>query len=184
MSGSTSREFETTSALDPQFQQPIADILGSQISGALRGPLPFFPGFDNVPEVFDPDVTEQFFQDVFAAPALRQLSGPGGTLGRIGAQAAQRGTFFSSGRQQQQANAAGQTFAGLGQIRAGLAGEDLAARQQEFFRRDPLTGPIGQQALNFLGTPMLAAFDPGPNPFTKAYLDVIGASDSVASGFA
>ncbi len=183
MSGG-SFQAETKSSLDPKLQQPIARDLGQLLTGALRDPLPFMPSLGDLPQVFDPQATEQFFQDVFATPALRQLGGPGGTLSRIGAEASQRGTFFSSGRQQQQADVTAQTFAGLGQARAALVGSDLQAAQQEFQRRQPLTGQLGRQALNFLGTPLTFAFDKGPNPFVQALFSNIqtGAQIAAAGG--
>ena len=113
---------------------------------------------------------------------MRQLSGPHGAISRIGAGNAQRGTYFSSGRQQSQVDAASNAYAGLAQTYAGMMGADQNINQQEWLRQQPY-GEAAQQALNFLGTPMMAAYQEAPNPWgelLKAYSPVAGIA--MASG--
>ena len=153
--GGGGSEIETTSGLSGRFQQPIQRQLGQFLTNALSGPQPSQPAISDLPQVFDPAITRQLFETQFLNPTLRQLSGPGGAISRVGAQAAQRGTFFSSGRQQNEANVVGDAAARLGQGFAGLVGQDQARNQAEFLRRQPLSSPITRQALNFLGIPMV-----------------------------
>ena len=164
MSGGSGSEVKTGSTLDPQFQAPLATDLGQQINSWLQNGLSQFPGYDKVESVYDPKITQDYFQNVFFNPTMRALQGPHGALSRIGAGAAQRGTFFSSGRQQQQADTALDAFSGLGQAYAGLVGADQSASQQEWLRQQPY-GQAAQQTLNFLGTPMMAAYQEAPNPW-------------------
>ncbi len=177
MSGGAGSEVKKGSTLDPQFQQPLAKDWAKEVENWLSMGLPEFPGYENIPGVYDPAITEQYFQDVFVDPTMRALTGPHGAISRIGAGASGRGTYFSSGRQQQEADVVSGAFSGLGQAYAGLVGADQSAAQGEWFQTQ-LSGQPSQQILNFLGTPMTAAYQPAPNPWgelIKAYAPGIGA---------
>lgn len=160
--------------LDPRFQRPLSDQFGGQLAQGLREGISFFPGPGNVPSVIDPAITNQFFQSAFVDPTLRQLSGPGGAISRIGASAAQRGVFFSSGREQTQADLASDVFGGLAQQFTGLVGADQDLNYQEWLRRQTFSGPNTQQMLNFLGTPMTVGFEEQPSPWPGLIGGAIG----------
>lgn len=161
-------EPQTISTLHPQFQQPVLDWLSQQVTSGLRGGLPQFPGYEGLAPVYDPATTQQYFQDVFVAPTMRGLTGPYGAIPRIGARAAQRGTYFSSGRQQSEAKAVSGAYSGLAGAYSGLIGEDLGAIRGEWMRRQP-TGQIARQALNYLGTPMTLTYEDQPSPWSAAF---------------
>ena len=165
MSGGGSDNIESGQAWHPRFQQPVGRQLGSMIQGGLQGPLPFQPPTSELPDVYDPALTQQYFQQAILNPAMTQLTGQHGTLSRIGAGQAQRGTYFSSGRQQQEADAVLGTGAQLGQAYASLIGQDQQVNQAEWMRRQPFSGQMTKQALNFLGTPMMTAYQEQKGPW-------------------
>ncbi len=171
-------QLNTFSTLHPEFQEPLLDPLRQNIEQGLRGGFQPFPGFGQVNPLFDPGATQQFFQSAFVDPAVRRLTGPYGTIPRIGARSAQRGTFFSSGREHLQAGAASDTFGNLSNVYAGLVGQDQQATYQDFIRRQPQQST--RQALNFLGTPMTVTTEDDPNPWFGA---ASGAISGAASGF-
>ncbi len=170
-------DLQTFSTLHPEFQEPLFDPLAQNITAGLQGGLRQFPGFDQVGPVFDAGATQQYFQSAFVDPTVRGLTGPYGAIPRIGARSAQRGTFFSSGRQQLEAEAVGGAFGNLSNVYAGLVGQDQSATYQDWLRRQP-TGQIARQALNFLGTPMtVTSEDDDVNPW-------MGAASGAVSGAA
>ena len=164
----------TFSTLHSEFQEPLYDPLRQNIQQGLRGEWEQFPGFEQVTPLYNQAATQQYFQSAFVDPAMRRLTGPYGTIPRVGARSAQRGTFFSSGRQHLEAEAASNTFGNLAGTYAGLVGQDQAATYQDWIRRQPQQ--ITRQALNWLGTPMtVATEDDDPNPW-------MGALGGAASG--
>ena len=162
--GGSGGEPENINTLHPKYQLPLSQDLSSQITGWLRSGTPQFPGYDKASNVYDPAVTDQYFQDVFVAPTMRQLTGPYGSIPRIGAGSAQRGTYFSSGRQHAEAQAVGDTYAGLTGAYADLAGQDQTASYNEWIRTRP-EGQTAQQALNYLGTPMMVSYQEQQSPW-------------------
>ncbi len=171
-------DVQSESGLSKQFQQPVQQDLGRFLTNALSGPQPFQPSTANLPQVFDPAVTQRLFEQQFLTPTLNQFTGPGGLIPQAGAQAAQRGVFFSSGRQQTQGKLAAQAGAQIGAGFAGLVGQDQAVAQQEFLRRQPLTSPLTRQALNFLGIPMTSLIEQQKDPTGQ----IIGALAGAAIG--
>lgn len=154
-----------TSTLNSQYQKQLEPILSSMLAEGIAGGLPQFPGYDKVSSVYDPAITEQYFKDVFVTPTMRQLSGPYGAIPRIGAAAAQRGVYHSSGREFGQAEAASEAYSGLANAYAGLQNQDMEAMYNEWLRRDPLTNQLTKQAVNYLGTPMTVTYQGQPSPW-------------------
>lgn len=168
---------KTISTLHPDYQEPVLDWLGTKVTAGLQGGLPQFPGFANLQDIYDPEVTQQYFQEAFVAPTMRRLTGLGGVIPRIGARAAQRGTYFSSGRQQNEAEAISGAFGSLAGTFADLQNQNLQAMYGEWQRTQP-TGQIARQAVNFLGTPMTMTYEDQPNPWAS----VIGAGAGAGLG--
>ncbi len=154
----------TIDTTHPEFQRPLLDKLNVQAVQGLQGNTPQFPGFAGLPNVYNPDVTQQFFQDAFVTPTMQSLTGRGGIIPRIGARQAQRGTFFSSGRQLNEAQAVSGAFSSLANTFNTLQGQDAQAIYQEWLRTQP-TGQISRQAVNFLGTPMTTTQERSPSPW-------------------
>lgn len=167
MSGGGSTSVEYGQAWNPHYQKPVGKILGKMIADALRGPLPYQPSAGELPDVYNPEITEEIFQKGFVTPAITALTGRYGTIPRIGAAASSRGTYFSGGRQIQEADASLATMQNLIQVYAGLKGEDIGAAQSEWMAQQPLTSPLTQSALNYLGTPMMIQYQQGPNPWAQ-----------------
>ena len=155
-------------------QRKVGGRLEDMINNALQGPLDYMPATSELDRVYDPALTEDYFQKSMYDPIMNSLTGRGGTLAQIGAAQAGRGTYFSSGRQQAEADAVLGAQQQLAQGYAGLVGQDMATAQAEWMRRDPYQGQMTQQALNFLGTPMLTAYQEQPSPWGQIGGAVIG----------